>query len=129
MANTDTALEHHVHEHDHQGDAWSGAQSPFKVSYGKIMMWYFLLSDAFTFAGFLITYGALRFSSPTWPVPDFVFATDPFGLSPHTRAKPQQHCAVRLPFLLCFASDIKSITGYARTVPSTFKHKYGVTGK
>ncbi|MBK9490537.1 MAG: cytochrome c oxidase subunit 3 [Haliscomenobacter sp.] len=81
MANTDTALEHHVHEHDHQGDAWSGAQSPFKVSYGKIMMWYFLLSDAFTFAGFLITYGALRFSSPTWPVPDFVFATDPFGIS------------------------------------------------
>jgi cytochrome c oxidase subunit III len=89
MANTDTALEHHVHEHDHQGeDAWSGAQSPFKVSYGKIMMWYFLLSDAFTFAGFLITYGALRFSSPTWPVPDFVFATDPFGISDYFGQAP-----------------------------------------
>ncbi|WP_353482647.1 cytochrome c oxidase subunit 3 [Haliscomenobacter sp.] len=89
MANTDTALEHHVHELDHQGDdAWSGAQSPFKVSYGKIMMWYFLLSDAFTFAGFLITYGALRFSSPTWPVPDFVFSTDPFGISDYFGKAP-----------------------------------------
>ena len=81
MATTDTALEHHVHEHDHEGDAWGGGAAPFKASYGKLMMWYFLLSDAFTFAGFLITYGALRFSSPTWPVPDFVFATDPFGIS------------------------------------------------
>ena len=44
------------------------------------MMWYFLLSDAFTFAGFLIAYGALRVSMPTWPVPDFVFSTFPGGL-------------------------------------------------
>ncbi len=61
-------------------DAWSGGKKPFKVSYGKLMMWYFLLSDAFTFAGFLIAYGALRFSSPTWPVPDVVFSTAPFGI-------------------------------------------------
>ncbi len=61
-------------------DDWSGGKSPFKASYGKIMMWYFLLSDAFTFAGALIAYGALRFSSPTWPVPDFVFSTAPFGV-------------------------------------------------
>jgi cytochrome c oxidase subunit 3 len=57
---------------------WSGGQEPFKASYGKLMMWYFLLSDAFTFAGFLIAYGALKFSVPTWPVPDFVFSTFPF---------------------------------------------------
>jgi cytochrome c oxidase subunit 3 len=61
-------------------DAWSGGKEPFKASYGKLMMWYFLLSDAFTFAGFLIAYGALRFSMPTWPVPDFVFSTFPGGL-------------------------------------------------
>jgi cytochrome c oxidase subunit 3 len=60
-------------------DLWSGGKQPLKVSYGKLMMWYFLLSDAFTFAGFLIAYGALRFSSPTWPVPDFVFSTAPFN--------------------------------------------------
>ncbi len=35
-------------------DLWGGGVSPFKVSYGKLMMWYFLLSDAFTFSGFLI---------------------------------------------------------------------------
>ena len=78
MATSDPVLEH---EHDvQQDDAWSGGTQPFKASYGKLMMWYFLLSDAFTFAGFLIAYGALRFSSPTWPVPDFVFKTDPLGL-------------------------------------------------
>jgi cytochrome c oxidase subunit 3 len=59
---------------------WQGAGEPFKASYGKLMMWYFLLSDAFTFAGFLIAYGALRFSVPTWPVPDFVFSSLPGGI-------------------------------------------------
>jgi heme/copper-type cytochrome/quinol oxidase subunit 3 len=49
-----------------------------KASYGKLMMWYFLVSDAFTFAGFLIAYGTIRFSMPTWPEPDFVFASFPF---------------------------------------------------
>ena len=77
MATDTTVHEHHdVDEHD--GDAWSGGKRPFKVSYGKLMMWYFLLSDAFTFAGFLIAYGTLRISSPSWPVPDFVFQTAPF---------------------------------------------------
>jgi len=56
---------------------WNGGKSPFKVSYGKLMMWYFLLSDAFTFSGFLIAYGTLRASMPTWPVPDFVFSLFP----------------------------------------------------
>ncbi|PHI18701.1 cytochrome oxidase subunit III [Lewinellaceae bacterium SD302] len=60
---------------------WSGGDDkPFRVSYGKLMMWYFLLSDAFTFAGFLIAYGTLRFSSASWPVPDVVFSTFPGGL-------------------------------------------------
>ena len=63
-----------------EGQNWSGGKSPFKTSYGKLMMWYFLLSDAFTFAGFLIAYGSLRYSMPTWPVPDFVFSLFP-GLS------------------------------------------------
>ena len=75
---TESVLEQQ-HAHD-QEDLWSGAKEPFKASYGKLMMWYFLLSDAFTFSGFLIAYGALRFSMPTWPVPDFVFSTAPFGI-------------------------------------------------
>lgn len=80
----DNAVELDEHKaHDHHADdtnLWAGGHSPFKTSYGKIMMWYFLLSDAFTFAGFLIAYGALRFSMNTWPVPDFVFQTAPFGI-------------------------------------------------
>ena len=69
--------------HDHHGevsteDAWGGGQRPMEASYGKLMMWYFLVSDAFTFAGFLIAYGTIRFSMPAWPVPDFVFEKIPF---------------------------------------------------
>jgi cytochrome c oxidase subunit III len=59
---------------------WTGGKEPFKASYGKLMMWYFLVSDAFTFAGFLIAYGTLRFSMPTWPLPDFVFSSLPGGI-------------------------------------------------
>ncbi len=71
----EVVLEHHTDNEEH---LWEGGREPFKASYGKLMMWYFLLSDAFTFAGFLISYGALRFSSPTWPVPDVVFEKVPF---------------------------------------------------
>lgn len=72
---TDTVI-----NHDHTHDEWAGGSEPFKASYGKLMMWYFLLSDSFTFAGFLIAYGTLRFSVPTWPLPDVVFSSLPFGI-------------------------------------------------
>ena len=75
MADT---LTHHTGEKTSE-KLWSGGRAPFKASYGKLMMWYFLLSDAFTFAGFLIAYGTLRVSMPTWPVPDFVFSAFPGG--------------------------------------------------
>ena len=69
-----------VHQEENTGTQWGGGKEPFKASYGKLMMWYFLLSDAFTFAGFLIAYGALRFSMKSWPVPDFVFSSLPGGI-------------------------------------------------
>jgi cytochrome c oxidase subunit 3 len=47
-----------------------------------MMMWFFLLSDAFTFSSLLISYGALRFSAPTWPAPSLVFQSFP-GLIEH----------------------------------------------
>lgn len=72
---TDTLTHHETEQTEKQ--LWEGGKPPFKASYGKLMMWYFLLSDAFTFAGFLIAYGALRFSMPSWPVPDFVFSLFP----------------------------------------------------
>lgn len=62
---------------------WSGGRSPFNVSYGKLMMWIFLLSDAFTFSGLLLVYGVIRFSAVgdsgfPWPLPDMVFNHFPF---------------------------------------------------
>ena len=37
------------------------------------MMWIFIISDALTFAGFLIAYGFMRSTSPSWPVQTDVF--------------------------------------------------------
>src|ERR687893_3213592 len=56
---------------------WSGGKSPFNIEYGKLMMWYFLMSDAFTFGAFLISYGTIRFSSNAWPDPNEVFSSFP----------------------------------------------------
>jgi cytochrome c oxidase subunit 3 len=63
---------------------WSGGKSPFNVEYGKLMMWYFLMSDAFTFGAFLIAYGTTRFAANGWPNPNEVFKSYPFaGESPN----------------------------------------------
>lgn len=56
---------------------WGGGKSPFNVEYGKIMMWYFLMSDAFTFGAFLIAYGTTRFATIGWPDPNHVFNSFP----------------------------------------------------
>lgn len=55
---------------------WDGGVSPMGASYGKLMMWFFLLSDAFTFSALLITYGLVRSAHPVYegPVEDFVFS-------------------------------------------------------
>lgn len=71
---------------------WDGGVSPMNASYGKLMMWFFLLSDAFTFSALLITYGLVRsshaaydgavenfiFSQAYWPIPEKVFEAIPF---------------------------------------------------
>jgi len=71
---------------------WDGGVSPMGASYGKLMMWFFLLSDAFTFSALLITYGLVRsahdaytgtveaftFSPEYWPIPEKVFEAVPF---------------------------------------------------
>ncbi len=57
---------------------WSGGNHPMHASSGKLMMWYFLVSDAFTFTSFLISYGLIRFSVDHWPDPNQVFNAMPF---------------------------------------------------
>jgi heme/copper-type cytochrome/quinol oxidase subunit 3 len=43
--------------------------SPLSPSWGKVMMWLFLMSDAMSFAGLLCAYAAVRMSNPLWPIP------------------------------------------------------------
>ena len=55
---------------------WSSDQRAFKnVSWGKAMMWIFLLSDTFIFSCFLLSYMTVRMSTTVpWPNPSEVFA-------------------------------------------------------
>src|ERR1043166_10080041 len=57
-------------------DDWSSDQRAFKnVSWGKAMMWIFLLSDTFIFSCFLLSYMTVRMSTTVpWPNPSEVFA-------------------------------------------------------
>ena len=59
-------------------ELWGGGGSPFRVSYGKLMMWLFLVSDALTFGGLLVAYGFFRHKYPDWPVGEKVFNAMPF---------------------------------------------------
>ena len=55
---------------------WASDQRAFKnVSWGKAMMWIFLLSDTFVFGCFLLSYMTARMSTTVpWPNPSEVFA-------------------------------------------------------
>ena len=75
-------------------EVWEGGESSLlRASYGKLMMWFFLLSDTFTFSALLATYGTIRFFHPSyqegiedglldvdlrWPLSDQVFNAVPF---------------------------------------------------
>ena len=58
---------------------WSGGNKPLNASYGKMMMWFFIVSDALTFSGFIVSYGFARFKfANSWPIADEVFTHVPF---------------------------------------------------
>jgi cytochrome c oxidase subunit 3 len=58
---------------------WGGKESPFQTSYGKLMMWFFLVSDALTFSGLLIAYGFTRHDAQdAWPIGEETFNSMPF---------------------------------------------------
>ncbi len=62
-----------------QDQPWAGGVKPLKASYGKMMMWFFIVSDALTFSGFLAAYGFSRFKFiDYWPIADEVFTHIPF---------------------------------------------------
>jgi cytochrome c oxidase subunit 3 len=62
-----------------EGKTWGGGNKPLGASYGKLMMWFFIVSDALTFSGFLAAYGFSRFKFiKEWPIADEVFTHVPF---------------------------------------------------
>jgi cytochrome c oxidase subunit 3 len=81
--------------------ALDGGKGPLGATYGKIMMWYFILSDALTFSGFLAAYGFSRFKfMETWPIADEVFNHFPFA---HGVDAPMYYVAL-MTFILIFSS-------------------------
>ena len=62
---------------------WASDQRAFKnVSWGKAMMWIFLLSDTFIFGCFLLSYMTARMSTVVpWPNPSEVFGLHIGGVS------------------------------------------------
>ena len=82
-------------------DLWEGGNKPFKASYGKLMMWFFIVSDALTFSGFLVAYGFSRFKNiDSWPIADEVFTHFPFL---HGVDAPMYYVAL-MTFILIFSS-------------------------
>ena len=80
---------------------WGGGNEPMGVDYGKMMMWFFIVSDALTFTGFLAAYGFSRFKFiETWPLADEVFNHFPFL---HGQNVPMLYVAL-MTFILIFSS-------------------------
>ncbi|UYW00758.1 cytochrome c oxidase subunit 3 [Flavobacterium agricola] len=82
---------------------WGGGEGvqPLGASYGKLMMWFFILSDSLTFAGFLAAYGFARFKFiGSWPIADEVFNHFPFL---HGVDAPMYYVAL-MTFILIFSS-------------------------
>jgi cytochrome c oxidase subunit III len=80
---------------------WGGGNEPLAASYGKLMMWFFIVSDALTFSGFLAAYGFSRFKFiDTWPLADEVFTHFPFM---HGVSAPMYYVAL-MTFILIFSS-------------------------
>ncbi|NER12659.1 cytochrome oxidase subunit III [Leptobacterium flavescens] len=86
---------------ENEGKVWSGGNKPLAASYGKMMMWFFIVSDALTFSGFLVAYGFSRFKFiESWPIADEVFTHFPFA---HGQELPMIYVAL-MTFILIMSS-------------------------
>jgi cytochrome c oxidase subunit 3 len=52
---------------------WGGGVSPVGISWQKMMMWFFIVSDALLFAAFLAAYGFNRAAEGKWPDRHHIF--------------------------------------------------------
>ncbi|WP_340075306.1 cytochrome c oxidase subunit 3 [Leptobacterium sp. I13] len=95
-------MEATVNTTETKGKVWEGGGTqPLNASYGKMMMWFFIVSDALTFSGFLVSYGFSRFKFiESWPIADEVFTHFPFL---HGVPAPMYYVAL-MTFVLIFSS-------------------------
>ncbi|MCA0429693.1 MAG: cytochrome c oxidase subunit 3 [Bacteroidetes bacterium] len=100
-------------------DSWGGGQSPFRISYGKMMMWFFLISDALTFGGLLTAYGFARHKyADQWPKAEEVFTHFPFV---------EQHLPLAYVGLMTFILIMSSVTMVLAVEAGHRMDKRGVT--
>lgn len=100
---------------------WSGGDSPYAVSWGKLMMWFFLVSDALSFSGLLVSYGMIRYTHGNtipWPNPEVVFHAFPgFG---------HQHLPLVFVGMMTFILIISSFTMVMGVTAGHQRDKNGV---
>ncbi|MBH76038.1 MAG: cytochrome oxidase subunit III [Flavobacteriales bacterium] len=99
-------------------DTWAGGGKPMKASYGKLMMWFFLITDALTFSAFLGAYGYHRFVHfEEWPIADHVFTHFPFI---------QGHYPLFYVALMTFILIVSSVTMVLAVHAGKYMNKKGV---
>ena len=100
----------HDHHHELPFDQWPPDIHTGRASMGKIGMWVFLLSDALTFAGFLLAYGILRGGAEQWVMPG---EPEEFGIN----------FTAGLTFLL-ICSSVSMVMAYAACVEDNRKSAF-----
>ena len=99
-------------------DMWAGGGKPMEASYGKLMMWFFLITDALTFSAFLGAYGYHRFVHfEEWPIADHVFTHFPFI---------QGHYPLFYVALMTFILIVSSVTMVLAVHAGKYMNKKGV---
>ena len=107
---------HAADHHELPFDQWPSDPLTGRASLGKIGMWIFLLSDALTFAGFLLGYGILRGGNSIWNCTEELFndglcTAGPYGFEPEMGI----NFTAGLTFLL-ICSSVTMVMAYAACV-------------
>jgi cytochrome c oxidase subunit III len=102
------SAEAHAHVESNKPSVWHGGRVPLGASFGKLMMWFFLISDAFTFSSLLVVYGFFRSSTTVgWVDANSVFQGIPWiieGAHPgHPKVLPLVFVGI-MTFILIFSS-------------------------
>ncbi|MFT6440980.1 MAG: cytochrome c oxidase subunit 3 [Salibacteraceae bacterium] len=88
-----------------QKTLWEGGRSPLSVSYGKMMMWFFLISDALTFGSLLGSLGFMRHKYiDSWPISEAIFTHMPLVHG------PDAHYPLLYVALMTFILIVSSVT-------------------